>query len=268
MFQERNQCSRNRYYLFWRYIHVINFFAVYNYIGVSITSIYFFLCKAAISIQWRVCLSNDKFIFFVSSQIFDFFCYDTGCFIYFTIWRFNETIFIDFRIGTQRVNQTDVWTFRCFNRTHTTIVRRMYISYFEPCAFTAQTARPQCRKSSFMCQFCQRVDLVHKLRQLAGTKEFLDSSNYRTNINQTLRRYIFAVLNGHSFTNYAFHTGQTNTELVLQQFANAANAAVAQMVNIIGCVAFHAVNQVQQVAYSFNNIFTSNYFLRRINIQT
>ncbi len=41
-------------------------------------------------------------------------------------------------------------------------------------------------------------------------------------------------LQGHALTDDALHTGKADAELVLQQLAHAADAAVAQMVDIIG----------------------------------
>ena len=97
--------------------------------------------------------------------------------------------------------------------------------------------------------------MVHELGQLGGTKEFFDCCHYRTNVNQRLRRDRFDFLNCHTFTNNTFHTSQTNTELVLQQFTYATKTTVTQVVDII-CVtcAIHKVEQVRDVS---NHVFTS-----------
>ena len=96
------------------------------------------------------------------------------------------------------------------------------------CAFTGQTARAEGAQTAFVRDFCQRVGLVHELGQLAGTKEFFDSSDDRTDVDQDLRRNAFGILDGHAFADDAFHTGQADAELVLQEFADAAQAAVAR----------------------------------------
>jgi len=41
------------------------------------------------------------------------------------------------------------------------------------------------------------------------------------------------IADGHAFFDDAFHAPQTNTKLVLDQFANGFHAAVAQVINII-----------------------------------
>ena len=106
-----------------------------------------------------------------------------------------------------------------------------------------------------MSQFRQWVCLVHELGQLGGTKEFFDCSHYWSNVNQCLRRYRFDFLNCHTFTNNAFHTSQTNTELILQQFAYAAKATVSQVIDII-CMT-RTIHKVEQVRNVSNHIFTS-----------
>ena len=42
------------------------------------------------------------------------------------------------------------------------------------------------------------------------------------------------VLQGHALTDDALHTGEADAELVLQQLAHAADAAVAQVVDLVG----------------------------------
>ena len=78
-----------------------------------------------------------------------------------------------------------------------------------------------------MCKFSQRVRLVHELGQLAGTKEFFNCCYDRTDIDEHLRRNLFRILHGHAFANDTFHSGKTDAELVLQEFANAAETTVA-----------------------------------------
>ena len=42
---------------------------------------------------------------------------------------------------------------------------------------------------------------------------------------------VFLILQGHALTDDALHAGEADAELVLQQLTNAADAAVAQMVD-------------------------------------
>ena len=79
----------------------------------------------------------------------------------------------------------------------------------------------------------QWVVLVHELRELGGSEELLDRSNHRANIDQGLRGDRLDVLGGHTFTYNALHTGQAGADLVVDQFADRADAAVAEVVDVI-----------------------------------
>ena len=49
----------------------------------------------------------------------------------FTVWRFQETNQSHWLCINEQCDQTNVWTFRCFNRTNTTIVCLMYVTYLK-----------------------------------------------------------------------------------------------------------------------------------------
>src|SRR6185437_1822548 len=63
--------------------------------------------------------------------------------LYPAVWRLNESVVVDARIATQRRDQSNVRTFRRFNRADSPIVRRVNVADFESRALTRQTARPQ-----------------------------------------------------------------------------------------------------------------------------
>ena len=107
------------------------------------------------------------------------------------------------------------------------------VADFECSAFAVQTAGAQCGKLTFVRKFGDGVALIHKLRQLAGTEEFLDCRRYGTYVDKRLRRSLARLLNCHTFANYTFQTGNTDTELVLQQFAHGTNATVTQVVDVV-----------------------------------
>ncbi|MNH87881.1 hypothetical protein D3C73_403750 [compost metagenome] len=97
-----------------------------------------------------------------------------------------------------------------------------------------------------MREFCQRVRLVHKLGQLGATEELFNGRDNRANINQGLRSNCIRILNRHSLPHYAFHTGQPDTELVLQQFTYGTQTTVTQVVNVIRVA--DTVQQINKVA--------------------
>ena len=129
--------------------------------------------------------------------------------------------------------------FRAFRRldgAQTAIVGVVNVADLEACAVTGQTAGAQSRQTALVGQLGQRVVLVHELGQRAGTDELLDGGDDRTDVDEALRGdlAVFLILQGHALTDDALHAGEADAELVLQQLTDAADAAVAQMVDLIG----------------------------------
>lgn len=96
---------------------------------------------------------------------------------HFPIRRFDEAVFIDFGVTRQIVDQTDVLTFRSFDRADSSVVGMMHVADFKRSAIAGQSARTESRESPLIGQFRERVDLIHELGQLAGREEFLDRSD-------------------------------------------------------------------------------------------
>ena len=84
-----------------------------------------------------------------------------------------------------------------------------------------------------MRQFRQRVGLIHELRKLAAAEELLDGRRNRADVDQILRAHLVQILNGHALLDHALQAGQAHADLVLQQFAHRAQAAVAEVVDIV-----------------------------------
>ena len=65
-------------------------------------------------------------------------------------------------------------------------------------------------------QLSQRVILIHELRQRRGAEELLDGCHHRTDVDQCLRSddALILTLQGHTLTDDALHTGETDAELV------------------------------------------------------
>ena len=216
--QERNQCSSYREYHLRRHIHVIK-----SSLGIclgflSVTAGYVILCEVPVFIQGSRSLCYMVVILFVRSHIYNL-VRNTGIrrigFINLTIRCFYEAILTDPRISSQGVNQSNVRSLRSLDRTHTSIVGIVYISNFESCTVSGQTAGTQCGKTSLMGKLTQRVVLIHKLGQLGRTKEFFHGSLYRFNVNQSLRSNLLCIMSRHTFTNHSLQTGETDAVLVL-----------------------------------------------------
>ena len=166
---------------------------------------------------------------------------------------FQEAVLIGARVSCQRVDQTNVRTFRGLDRTYATVVSRVYVADFEACALAGQTARAKSRYTTLVGNLGQRIVLIHELGQLAGTEEFLNRCSDRLGIDQVLRHQAFAFGHGQTLFDRALNTDQTDAELVFGHFANRANAAVTQMVDIVNHAL--AVTDVDQGPEHLDDVF-------------
>ena len=85
-----------------------------------------------------------------------------------------------------------------------------------------------------MSDFRKRIRLVHELRKLGGPEELTDRGHHRFSINQIMwhGRGHFLV-HAHLFFDGAFHAHQSDAELVFQQLADGAHAAVPEMIDVV-----------------------------------
>ena len=111
----------------------------------------------------------------------------------------------------------------------------MHVADFEARAVAGQAARPQRGEPAFVRQLGQRIDLVHELAQLRAAEEIADDRRKRLGIDELLRRHRLNALveQRHALFDEAFGAGEADAALVGQQFADGADAAAAEMVNVV-----------------------------------
>ena len=178
---------------------------------------------------------------------------------------FDKAVFVHAGKGRQRVDQTNVRAFGCFNRTHTTVVGRVHVAHLEAGALAGQTTWAQCRETTLVRDFRQRVGLVHELRQLRRAKEFTHSRRRRFCVDQVLRHHGVDFDAGHAFLDRALHAQQANTVLVFHQLAHRTDAAVSKVVDIVDiAVAIAQFNQRLDARY---DVFTAQGADRVIGVQ-
>ena len=164
MFEERNECGCYRNNLFRRHVHVVNFgsrnqcdvggsteerlglqhFAQVFKAGClwRATHQHALGFKCSVGIQRSICLSKCVVLFFVGCHVNDLIGDNTVD--NFAIWALDETEFVHASKGAECTNETNVWTFWCFNWAHTSVVREVDVSYFKASAFTAETTGSEC----------------------------------------------------------------------------------------------------------------------------
>ena len=84
-----------------------------------------------------------------------------------------------------------------------------------------------------MRKFRNRVGLIHELRKLRRTEEFFYRGTDGAHVDKTLRSDFLGILSRHSFLDNAFQSCDTDTELVLQKFADRTHATVAEVVYVV-----------------------------------
>ncbi len=148
-----------------------------------------------------------------------------------------ETVLVGARVAGQRVDQADVRAFRRLDRTYPAVVGRVHVAHFEAGALTGQAARAQRGDTTLVRDLGQRVVLVHELGQLGGAEELLHRRRHRLGVDQVLGHQALGLGQAQALFHGALDTDQTDAELVLGHLADGTDAAVAQVIDVIG----HAV---------------------------
>ena len=152
----------------------------------------------------------------------------------FAIRTFDKPVFVDSGVTAQRRNQSDVRTFRRFNRAYAPVVCRVYVANFESGTLARETAGSKSRQPPLVRDFRKRIRLIHELRQLRRPEELTYCGDDRLGVDQVMRHgsYHFLV-HRHLFLDRPLHPDQANAELVLQQLADCADAAIAKMIDVV-----------------------------------
>ena len=253
VFKEGNKGGGHGNDLFRADVHVIHLRGVDDGDIRAAADIDAFVDEAVFFVQLFVGLGYDKAFFFVGGEVIDGFRYHAGFLIHAAVRRFDKAVFVDFGESGERTDKADVGTFRRFNGAHTAVMGMVNVSHFHTGTFSGETAGAEGRKTAFVGQFRQGVCLIHELGQLGRTEELFQRRHHGAGVDEDLRGDPFRILNGHSFLDDSFHAGEADAELVLQELADAADAAVAQMVDIVG--AAFAVHQFEEAFEGAENIF-------------
>ena len=110
----------------------------------------------------------------------------------------------------------------------------MDVAHLEAGALARQTAGPEGRQTTLVRHFRERVGLVHELRQLRRPEELANRGHDRLRVDQVVRhggRHF--LVDRHLLLDRALHADQPDAELVLQQLADRAHAAVAEVIDVV-----------------------------------
>ena len=212
MFQERNQSGGAGDDLRRGHVHVLDAVRAGENRFAVVTGGNEFLRQTAVLVHLGVGLSDDVAAFLNGGQVGDFLRRDAVDHL--AVRRFKEAVFVEAGAKGERVDKTDVRTFRRFNWADATVVGRMHVSDFEAGAFASQTTRAKGRNTALVSDFRQRVRLVHELGQLARAEELADGGADRLGVDQILRREAIAFSLVESFLDSSLNAHEAGAELV------------------------------------------------------
>ena len=255
IFKERNQRRGDRHQLLGRNVHQRDLVLGRHQEFAGFACRDQILGKAAIGIRIGVGLSDRVLGFFHCRQIDNV----VGQLVVddLAIWRFDEAILVDAAESGQRVDQADVRAFRRLDRADAAIMGRVNVADFEAGAFAGQTAGAEGRNAALVGDFRQRVGLIHELRQLRGTEEFAHRGNRRLGVDQVVGHDRVDIDRRHALLDGALHAQQADAILVLEKFADRANTAVAEVVDVVDLAL--AVLEVDQRLDDFQDVLAAQY---------
>ena len=144
-----------------------------------------------------------------------------------------KSVFVDAGVNSQAGNQADVGAFRRLDRANAAVVRNMHVADFEASPLAVQTAGAQCRQTPFVREHRQRIRLVDHLRKFAAAEEIFDCRRNAFGIDQRSRRHVGHVLQAHPLLHGAAQLEEALAQFVGGQFVDRAQAAVAQVVDVV-----------------------------------
>src|ERR1700677_4633214 len=132
------------------------------------------------------------------------------------------------------------------NRADAAVVSGVHVADFEASALTGQTTGPKGGEATLVRDLRQWVGLVHELRELRGAEELTNRGHDWLGVDEVVRhRGRHLLVDRHLFLDGALHADKADTELVLHQLTDGANAAVAKVIDVVdGADVFAQLEQV------------------------
>ncbi len=216
------------------------------------TAGYTLVYKAAVLVTGLGRRSNNVVILNIRGHVLDLVGDAAGALLDLLEGCNEEAVLIGTGVGCKVRDKADVRTFGSLDGAQTAIVAVVYVSDIEGGSFSGKTAGAESRHTALMSKLGQGVCLIHELAQRRGAEELLDSCGHGTDIYKALRGDDVKILQGHALTDDTLHAAETDAELVLQKLTYAADAAVAEVVDIV--LGADAVGKAVKVVYRGEHI--------------
>ena len=149
------------------------------------------------------------------------------------VGRRDEAVLGDLGERGQRADQADVRSLRRLDRAHAAVVGRVHVADLDRRALARQAAGAERRQAAAVGEPRQRVRLVHELAELGGAEELLQRRHDGADVDDRLRRDRVGVLGGEALAHDALHAVEADPEGLLDQLADGAQAAVAEVLVLV-----------------------------------
>ena len=186
---------------------------------------------ARLGVDRRVRLGDQQLLFLGRVEVTDLLGHDAV--LDDAVGRRHEAVLGDLRERGQRADQADVRTLGRLDRAHAAVVGGVHVAHLDRGALARQPAGAQRRQAPAVGQPGQRVGLVHELGQLGGAEELLQRRHDGADVDDRLRRDRVGVLGREALAHDALHPVEADPERLLDQLADGAQAAVAEVLVLV-----------------------------------
>src|SRR5581483_3686527 len=150
-----------------------------------------------------------------------------------SVWRLEEAVLVGAGIDRERVDEADVRAFRRLDRANPAVVGRVHVAHLEPSALAREATRTQRGNAPLVGHLGERIVLIHELRKLRGAEELLHRRRHRLGVDHLLRHQRLGLRDGQALLDGALDTHEADAEGVLRHLADAAYAAIAQVIDVV-----------------------------------
>jgi hypothetical protein len=109
----------------------------------------------------------------------------------------------------------------------------VHVADLDRAPLTGQPAGAERREAAAVGEAGERVGLVHELRELRGAEELLQRRHDRADVDDRLRGDRVGVFGGEPLADDALHPVEADPEGLLDQLADRAQAAVAEVLVLV-----------------------------------
>ena len=184
-----------------------------------------------LGVHGRVRLGDQQLLFLGGVEVADLLGDDTV--LDHAVGRRHEPVLGDLGERGQRADQADVRTLGGLDRAHAPVVGGVHVAHLDRRALAREATGAQRGQAAPVREPGERVGLVHELRQLGGAEELLQRRHHRADVDDRLRRDRVGVLGGEALAHDALHAVEPDPESLLDQLADGAQAAVAEVLVLV-----------------------------------